>query len=142
MFQLYKKPNIVQLPTQSASEVSDIKVDQILSIRSTILRKSRGSFNIFATKPLCSYQQQAIPYNKVAIDAFDKALTDSYTKKIIQSSLSDQLGIQTLVARHLRLSRDVLASKATRLHKLQSGFTYMIASQKRRKQLFKESSEE
>lgn len=136
MFNLYIKPSIIQDSTQTQGKLT---LKQIPQIRHKIANQSLNSFNTISTVPLCVVQNKPVSKSMLVLDKFQTNLNKQYSQLRAKLRDSQKLkGAHILMSKHLRLSRDVLASKATRLQKLQSGFIYMVASSRRLEDQYKQ----
>lgn len=138
MFNLFKKHRLVWMPQDfSKPSKSSITIKQTQELRNNILNKNLGSYNSLAQSQLCDLIDWPVNYQKLDIKAYDQSLSKQYQGILAVDDQKARQGAQILIARHLRLSRDVLASQATRLQKIQSGFKTLAAQVNNRSTKFK-----
>lgn len=138
MFNLFKKHKLVWMPQDfSKPSKSSITIKQTQELRNNILNKNLGAYNSLAQSQLCALIDWPVNYQKLDIKAYDQSLSKQYQGILAVDDHKARQGAQILIARHLRLSRDVLASQATRLQKIQSGFKTLAAQVNNRSTKFK-----
>lgn len=140
MIKLYSKPKLVSDKDTLGLSKSDITFSKIPQIRRIISNQALCSYNSISKNNLSPVGQKQIPYQNLVLQSFDKPLNNQYTSIIAKVGQNVQLlkGYHIQLAQHLRISRDIMAAKATRLDKLQSGFMYMVAASNRLQQQYKQ----
>ena len=133
MFNLFIPDKIVQMPDSfDTIGKGSLDIHQLQVIRNNLLDRNLGKYNGLSQVSLCPISQNPVQYQKLAIKAYDQSISKKYEQIMAINDGKHNQGVQILLARHMRLSRDILASKATRLQKLQSGFKTLAAQKKSR----------